>query len=117
MKIGPIFHLLTIVLRIYDFIIIIVILSCSDTKSLASQHVLLLLLFQNTIREYIVNLMLTLVSLSTTTVLIIRLLGRSLLYHSLGYERVYLPHRKVADTPFHIQGDDILEKKCVFKHP
>ena len=24
----------------------------------------------------------------------------------LGYERVYLPLRKVADTPFHIQGDD-----------
>ena len=25
----------------------------------------------------------------------------------LGYERVYLPLYKVADTPFHIQGDDI----------
>ena len=24
----------------------------------------------------------------------------------LGYERVYLPLCKVADTPFHIQGDD-----------
>ena len=23
----------------------------------------------------------------------------------LGYERVYLPLGKVADTPFHIQGD------------
>ena len=23
----------------------------------------------------------------------------------LGYERVYLPLYKVADTPFHIQGD------------
>ena len=23
----------------------------------------------------------------------------------LGYERVYLPLREVADTPFHIQGD------------
>ena len=26
---------------------------------------------------------------------------------NLGYERVYLPLCKVADTPFHIQGDDI----------
>ena len=25
----------------------------------------------------------------------------------LGYERVYLPLCKVADTPFHIQGDEI----------
>ena len=25
----------------------------------------------------------------------------------LGYERVYLPLSKVADTPFHIQGDDV----------
>ena len=25
---------------------------------------------------------------------------------SLGYERVYLPLCKVADTPFHIQGDE-----------
>ena len=24
----------------------------------------------------------------------------------LGYERVYLPLCQVADTPFHIQGDD-----------
>ena len=24
-----------------------------------------------------------------------------------GYERVYLPLYKVADTPFHIQGDDM----------
>ena len=24
----------------------------------------------------------------------------------LGYERVYLPLYKVADTPFHIQGDE-----------
>ena len=24
--------------------------------------------------------------------------------HHLGYERVYLPLHKVADTPFHIQG-------------
>ena len=26
-------------------------------------------------------------------------------YVSLEYERVYLPLYKVADTPFHIQGD------------
>ena len=24
----------------------------------------------------------------------------------LGYERAYMPLCKVADTPFHIQGDD-----------
>ena len=28
------------------------------------------------------------------------------IYRPLGYERVYLPLREVADTPFHIQGDD-----------
>ena len=28
-------------------------------------------------------------------------------YCPLGYERVYLPLCKVADTPFHIQGDDM----------
>ena len=27
-------------------------------------------------------------------------------YRHLGSERVYLPLQKVADTPFHIQGDD-----------
>ena len=27
-------------------------------------------------------------------------------FRPLGYERVYLPLHKVADTPFHIQGDD-----------
>ena len=26
---------------------------------------------------------------------------------SLGYERVYLPLYEVADTPFHIHGDDV----------
>ena len=26
----------------------------------------------------------------------------------LGYERVYLTLSKVADTPFHIQGDDLV---------
>ena len=30
------------------------------------------------------------------------------IYRPLVYERVYLPLYKVADTPFHIQGDDIL---------
>ena len=29
------------------------------------------------------------------------------IYRPLGYERVYLPLCKVADTPFHIQGGDI----------
>ena len=29
------------------------------------------------------------------------------IYRHLGYERVYLPLYKVADTPFHIQGDDV----------
>ena len=28
-------------------------------------------------------------------------------YRPLGYERVYLPLYKVADTPFHIQGDEL----------
>ena len=28
----------------------------------------------------------------------------TLTYRSLGYERVYLPPYKVADTPFHVQG-------------
>ena len=27
----------------------------------------------------------------------------------LGYEMVYLPLTKVADTPFHIQGDNLSE--------
>ena len=30
-----------------------------------------------------------------------------MIYRPLRYERVYLPLCKVADTPFHIQGDDI----------
>ena len=30
------------------------------------------------------------------------------IYRPLEYERVYLPLCKVADTPFHNQGDDIL---------
>ena len=28
-----------------------------------------------------------------------------------GYERVYLPLYKVADTPFHTQGNDMLNLK------
>ena len=28
--------------------------------------------------------------------------------HPVGYERVYLPLYKVADTPFRIRGDDIV---------
>ena len=26
----------------------------------------------------------------------------------LGYERVYLPLREVADTPFHVQGEELI---------
>ena len=33
--------------------------------------------------------------------------SREELYRPLGYERVYLPLFKVADTPFHIQGDEL----------
>ena len=37
------------------------------------------------------------------------------MYHHLGYERVYLPLCKVADTPFHIQGDGITRMiNCVY---
>ena len=28
-------------------------------------------------------------------------------FRPFGYERVYLPLSKVADTPFHIKGDDL----------
>ena len=35
-------------------------------------------------------------------------------FRPLGYERVYLPLCKVADTPFHIQGDDL--KIIIAKH-
>ena len=31
----------------------------------------------------------------------------SSIYRPLGYERVYLPLHKMADTLFHIQGDDM----------
>ena len=30
------------------------------------------------------------------------------IFRPFRYERVYLPLCKVADTPFHIQGDDLL---------
>ena len=30
-----------------------------------------------------------------------------LIQRPIGHERVYLPLYKVADTPFHIQGDDM----------
>ena len=37
---------------------------------------------------------------------------------SFGYESVYLPLLKVADTPFHIQGDELCPKTCQAKiHP
>ena len=29
------------------------------------------------------------------------------IFRPLGYERVYLPLYEVADTPFHIQGNDL----------
>ena len=35
-------------------------------------------------------------------------------YRPLGFERVYLPLHKVADTPFHIQSSDILQ--AIFIH-
>ena len=31
------------------------------------------------------------------------------LIRPLEYERVYLPLYKVADTPFHIQGDELVK--------
>ena len=33
-------------------------------------------------------------------------LQQLLTFRPTGYERVYLPLYKVADTPFHIQGDE-----------
>ena len=33
----------------------------------------------------------------------------------LGYERVYMPLCKVADTPFHIQGDDMSCKVMILE--
>ena len=45
---------------------------------------------------------------------IIRRTKNTILYRPLGYERVYLPLCKVADTPFHIQegGSDSGEIDC-----
>ena len=37
-----------------------------------------------------------------------------LIFRPPGYERVYLPLCKVADTPFHIQGDDLLFNPPIF---
>ena len=34
----------------------------------------------------------------------------------LGYERVYLPLCKLADTPFHIQREDILVQKVIHRN-
>ena len=34
----------------------------------------------------------------------------------LGYEIVYLPLCEVADTPFHIQGDDLFAVDYIFFH-
>ena len=36
----------------------------------------------------------------------------TVIFRPLGYERVYLPLCKVADTPFHIQGDDLSSIMC-----
>ena len=38
-------------------------------------------------------------------------------HSTLGYERVYLPLYKMADTPFHIQGDEyVREDTCFFRN-
>ena len=42
-----------------------------------------------------------------TRVVITRYLDNLRTYHSLEFERVYLSLHEVADTPFHIQEDDI----------
>ena len=39
-------------------------------------------------------------------VLIDSVVSFQLIYRPLAYGRVYLPFWKMADTPFHIQGDD-----------
>ena len=41
--------------------------------------------------------------------LIASLLPSLLIYRLLGYERVYLPLYKGANTPFHIRGNDVCE--------
>ena len=40
-------------------------------------------------------------------------LEKSVINRPLGYERVYLPLCKVADTPFHIQEDEMITTSCV----
>ena len=45
----------------------------------------------------------------------IKKIGSDHKYRPLGYERVYLPLCKVADTPFHAQGDDIFGTERVKK--
>ena len=34
------------------------------------------------------------------------------MYRPLGDQRVYLPLGKMADTPFHIQGEDMSTGQC-----
>ena len=43
--------------------------------------------------------------------------SHSQIYSPLGYERVYLPLCKVADTPFHIQGDELANATVVKRTP
>ena len=55
------------------------------------------------------NVTLITTAVKYTTILCSRLLTLGALSSTrshLGYERVYLPLYKVADTPFHIQGGD-----------
>ena len=42
--------------------------------------------------------------------------GIQRIYRPLGYERVDLSLYKLADTPFHIQGDDISFKTIPWSH-
>ena len=42
-------------------------------------------------------------------------LQSSLVFRPLEYERVYLPLYQVADTPFHIQGDDLAKMQLTQK--
>ena len=50
------------------------------------------------------------ISLTTLWITIIFYVDDLSIYRPLGYERVYLPLYKEADTPFHIQGDDIVHR-------
>ena len=45
---------------------------------------------------------------SRSTIIGVGSVGRMASYRYLGYERMYLPLGKVADTPFHIQGGQII---------